>query len=74
MNLCKVNIYDVNIYDVNGNLRPLKDIFKDLNNKPLNDIFDENKTNISNRLFYNIDAKSYITLLAKSITSKEVYK
>ena len=69
-----MNLYEVNIYDANENLRPLKDIFKDLNSKLANEIPNENKVNISNKLFYNVDTKSYITLLAKSIKNKGGYK
>ena len=63
-----------NLYDVNGKLRSLEDIFKDLNSKLSNDMSDENKINIENSLFYNVDIKSFITLLANSSKNKGVHK
>lgn len=63
-----------NLYDVNGKLRPLKDIFKDLDDRLSNDMSDKNKIDIANSLSCNIDIKSYITLLANSIKNREAHK
>lgn len=53
----------LNAYDANGKMRPLKDVFADLN-KGMEGMTDEEKTNILSNIFNKVDLKSVNALLA----------
>lgn len=56
----------LNAYDANGNLRPLQDIFKDLN-AGLADMTQEEKTNVLSSIFNKVDLKSVNALLNTNV-------
>lgn len=56
----------LNAYDADGNMRPLKDIFGDLNNA-MSDMTQEEKTNVLSAIFNKVDLKSVNALLGTNI-------
>lgn len=56
----------LNAYDADGNLRPLKDIFTDLN-AGLADMTQEEKTNVLSSIFNKVDLKSVNALLGTNV-------
>lgn len=56
----------LNAYDAEGKMRPLKDIFTDLNNG-LEGMTDEQKTNVLSTIFNKVDLKSVNALLATNV-------
>lgn len=72
----KMQSLGLSAYDANGNLRPLEDIFGDLNDV-LSDMTQGEQTEVLNTLFNKVDLKSANALLATSKTrwkdlSKEI--
>lgn len=56
----------LNAYDAEGKMRPLKDIFTDLNNG-LEGMTDEQKTDVLSTIFNKVDLKSVNALLATNV-------
>lgn len=56
----------LNAYDANGKMRPLKDVFQDLN-KGLEGMTDQQKTNVLSSIFNKVDLKSVNALLATNV-------
>lgn len=59
----KIKELELNVADANGDLRPLNDIFKDLN-ASLDEMSSTDKTKALNEVFNKVDLKSVQTLLA----------
>lgn len=56
----------LNAYDSNGKLRPLKDVFNDLN-KSMEGMTEQQKTNILSTIFNKVDLKSVNALMATNV-------
>ena len=61
----KMEDLGLKVYDLDGNMRPLNDIFKDLDSS-MSKLTDEQKTNALNAIFNKTDLKSVNALLANS--------
>lgn len=59
----KMSQLGLSVYDAEGNMRPLNDIFKDLNSS-LASLTEQEKTDILNTIFNKVDLKSAEALLA----------
>ena len=56
----------LNAYDAEGNMRPLKDIFADMN-EGMADMTTEQKTNVLSNIFNKVDLKAVNALLATNV-------